>query len=125
MTYSVDFRRKVLSVREKEDLTIDEVASRFEIGVASVVRWLRKLEPLPCRNKPSTKIDMDALARDVEKYPDAYQRERAHRFSVSIQGMHCALRRLGVSYKKTLHHPKANAAARRIFQQTIGIMVFI
>ncbi len=44
MTYSSDFRRKVLSVREKEGLTIAEVAVRFCVGVASVVRWLKTPE---------------------------------------------------------------------------------
>jgi transposase len=51
MTYSLDFRRKVLSVREKEDLTIAEVAARFCVGVASVVRWLKKPKPERSRHK--------------------------------------------------------------------------
>lgn len=44
MTYSTDFRRKVLEVREEENLTIAEVAERFKIAVASVVRWSKVLE---------------------------------------------------------------------------------
>ena len=100
MTYSSDFRRKVLSVREQEGLTIAQVAARFCVGVASVTRWLKHPDPQITRDKPSTKIDMAALALDVEAYPDAYQYERARRFGVSVQGMNYALRRLGVSYKK-------------------------
>ena len=100
MTYSLDFRRKVLSVREKEGLTIAQVAERFEVGVASVTRWLDRIEPCMKRNKPATKIDMLALMRDIEKYPDAYQYERASRFGVSEKGIGHALRRMGVSYKK-------------------------
>jgi Transposase len=73
MTYSLDFRRKAISVREQEGLTIAEVAARFGVGIASVVRWLKKLEPQRTRNKPATKIDMAALARDVRDFPDAYQ----------------------------------------------------
>ena len=65
MTHSIDFRRKVLSVREKEGLTITEVAERFCIGIASVVRWLNRVEPQRTRVKPATKIDRIALARDV------------------------------------------------------------
>ncbi len=61
MTYSIDFRRKVLSDREKEDLTIAEVAEWFCVGVATVVRWLKRLEPQRRRNKPATKIDRIAL----------------------------------------------------------------
>jgi len=106
MTYSSDFRRKVLSVRMKEGLTISEVASRFCVGVASVTRWLKNPEPKTSRNKPATKIDMAALAQDVLDDPDAYQYERAKRFNVSVQGINYALRRLGVSYKKKSNAPK-------------------
>jgi len=100
MTYSSDFRRKVLSVREKEELTIAQVAARFCVGIASVTRWLKDPEPRTSRNKPATKIDREALARDVEEYPDAYQYERARRLGASEKGIGHALRRMGVSYKK-------------------------
>ena len=100
MTYSLDFRRKVLSVRKQEGLTITEVALRFDVGVASVTRWLKRVEPCARRNKPATKIDMVALMRDVASYPDAYHYERADRFGVSVRGIGCALQRLGVRYKK-------------------------
>lgn len=121
MTYSSDFRRKVLSVREQEGLTISEVAARFCVGVASVVRWLKHPEPKRMRNKPATKIDMQALARDVKDFPDAYQYERAQRLGCSAQGIAHALRRLKVTYKKTLTHPKACGAARRIFQVLVAL----
>jgi transposase len=110
MTYSLDFRRKVLKVREEEGLTIPEVAERFCVGIASVTRWLRVIEPRKTRNKPATKINMEALSQDVEQYPDAYQHERATRLGVSVQGINAALRRLGVTYKKT---PKASKGQRR------------
>lgn len=45
MTYSVDFRKKVLQIREKEDLSIEGVALRFGVGKASVMRWLIELAP--------------------------------------------------------------------------------
>lgn len=100
MTYSIDFRSKVLAVREKEDLTIAEVAGRFCVGVATVVRWLQRLEPQRTRYKPATKIDRIALARDVREYPDAYQSERAQRLGVSEKGIGHALRRMNITYKK-------------------------
>ena len=103
MTYSLDFRRKVLSVRKKEGLTIAEVACRFSVGIASVTRWLKKPEPCLTRNKAASKIDMVALQRDVETYPDAYQYERAERLGVSTRGVCDALKRLNVSYKKKLY----------------------
>jgi transposase len=100
MTYSLDFRRKALSIREQEGLTIAEIAARFGGGIARVVRWLKKLEPQRTRHKPATKIDMAARARDVRDFPDAYQYERARRLGVSQKGIDHALRRLGVTYKK-------------------------
>lgn len=100
MTYSYDFRQKVLSVRDKENLTIAQVAARFCVGVASVTRWIKTPHPQRKRNKPATKIDMKALAQDVIDDPDAYQHERAKRLGASVQGINYALRRLGVSYKK-------------------------
>lgn len=98
MSYSSDFRRKVLSVRAREGLTIAAVARRFTVGTASVVRWLKQPEPQRRRNKPATKIDPIALARDVREHPDAYLHERAARFGVSIQGIAHALRRMNITY---------------------------
>ena len=100
MTYSLDFRCKVLSVREKEGLTIAEAAKRFCVGVATLVRWLQRLEPQRTRYKPATKIDRIALARDVRENPDAYQSERAKRLGVSEKGIGHALRRMNITTKK-------------------------
>ncbi len=72
MTYSSDFRRKVLSVREKEGLTVAELAARFCVGVASVVHWLKTPDPKITHNKPATKIDMEELARDILLYLTSY-----------------------------------------------------
>jgi transposase len=100
MTYSRDFREKVLLIKEKESLSFSKISKRFDVGVASVVRWAKNIESKTTRNKPPTKIDMDALRRDIETYPDAYQFERAHRLNVSKTGIGYALKRLGVTYKK-------------------------
>ena len=68
MTYPISFRRKVLSVREKEGLTIAQVAKRFGVGVASVMRWIKTPDPKTTRNKPATKINMERLAQDIKNY---------------------------------------------------------
>ena len=100
MTYSLDFRNKVLEIRRKEDLSMIEVARRFGIGVSRVMRWCKNLESKTTRNKPASKIDMDALILDIEQYPDAYQFERASRLKVSKAAVWYAFRRLKVSFKK-------------------------
>ena len=71
------------------------------------------------RNKPATKINMDRLEKDIERHPDDYQWERGKRFGVTQSAIHYALQHLGVSYKKTLQHPKTNQQARLKFQQKI------
>ena len=100
MTYPLTFRQHVLRVKEQEDLTYAETAERFRIGIASLMRWAKRIEPCSERNRPTTKIDMAALARDVAQNPDAYQYERAQRFGVSKSGISSALKRLQISRKK-------------------------
>ena len=51
-------------------------------------------------DKPATKIDMDALAQEVQDSPDDYQWERAARFNVTQPAITKALKRLNSSYKK-------------------------
>jgi transposase len=106
LTYSRDFREKVLSVKAKENLSFAKVAERFGIGMASVVRWGNRIEAKETRNKKPTKIDVNALKEDVKNYPDAYQHERAKRFGVTAWGIGNALRRLGVTYKKNPQSPQ-------------------
>lgn len=99
-----------------------QVAARFGVGVARVTRWIKTPVPQTKRRKPATKINMEALAQDVRDHPDAYQSERARRLGVSQQGIEHALWRLGVTYKKTLRHPTADADARRSFQGTLSAL---
>jgi transposase len=81
MTHSLDFRHKVLYVRTQLGLTVKETAARFQIGVATVSRWLRRIEVQPCQRR-HRKIDKAALIQDIKDAPDAYPYERAARFGV-------------------------------------------
>ena len=85
MTYSLDMRKQVLKIRQEEGLSMAQVALRFGVGVASVMRWSNNIECIKKRTR-STKIDLEALKSDVQMYPDAYQYERATRLGV---GEHC------------------------------------
>ena len=100
MTYSIDFRRKVLEVKERDGLSFEQAAVLFGVGKSSVQRWKERLAPCRKRNKPATKIDMELLRRDVELNPDAYQYERAERLGCSQRGIGEALKRLSISRKK-------------------------
>ena len=65
MTYSIDFHRKVLSVQKSEKLSFKETAERFQIGIDTVTRWHRRIEPQQSGSR-RRKIDKEALLRDVE-----------------------------------------------------------
>lgn len=110
------FEKRFCLFKEKESLSYAKVAKRFDIGIASIVRWTKNIESKKTRNKPATKIDMEALKKDVEAYPDAYQYERAKRLNVSPMGIAHALKRLGVTYKK---NPKSSTSE---FRKTVCIL---
>ena len=74
MTYSLDFRKKVLEMRELKHLSFKKLSKRFNIGINSIVRWSKNLHAKKNRNKLATKIDKEVLKEDIRKYPDAYMR---------------------------------------------------
>jgi transposase len=114
MTYSLDFRKRALKVRSVEGLSFNETARRFHISKAALFRWSKKIEAKKHRNKTPTKIDMQALKNDIEKYPDSYCYERAVRFGVSASGIRDAQYRLGISYKKNATTSK-NGSRKKIY----------
>ena len=100
MTYSLDFRQKVMDYKTKKGLTFEQTSHHLDIGIRTLFRWSISLSPCNKRQKPATSIDKDALKHDVRNSPDAYQWERALRFGVHQSTMYYALKRLGISYKK-------------------------
>lgn len=76
MSYSIDFREKVLAIKEEKKLSIRETATYFKLGISTVARWLQRIE-IKRRPDVPLKINRELLARDVEQYPDSYQYERA------------------------------------------------
>lgn len=117
MTYSVSFRRHVLDVKEREGLTFGHAARRFSIGIASLVRWNKEIEPKSYRREKGLKIDLERLQQDVRDYPDAYQYERAARFAVTPKAIWQALRKLGVTYKKIPDTPKGGRRRKASLSQ--------
>ena len=69
MTYSLDFRRKVLKVKEEEKLTFVSTAERFGIGKNTVLLWSKNIEPKKNQDKPATKVDMEALKKRYRNLP--------------------------------------------------------
>jgi transposase len=106
MAYSLDFRKRVFKVKDKEGLTFEATSKRFHIPIRTLFRWQQRLEPKTTRNKPATKVDMVALKTDIEKRPDAFLHERAALLEVSVSGVFYALRRLNISHKKNSVSPQ-------------------
>ncbi len=100
MSYSIDFRKRILEIREEEKLSLDECSKRFKVGRATIFRWTKRINPKLTRNKPATKIDMKKLKEDIDKYSDAYLSERAERLGVCVSCVWYAIKRLSVTYKK-------------------------
>jgi transposase len=117
MSHPIEFRRHVLRIKEQEGLSFSAVSLRFAVGIASVKRWSKRLEPKRYERRKVRKIDLDKLAQDVRDFPDAYQYERAARFGVSPKAIWQALRKLGVTYKKIPHASKGERRQTAILQE--------
>ena len=111
--YSLDFRKKIFKIKEKENLTFEQTSKRFDVSIRTLFSWQERMEPILKRNKPATKIDMDKLKEDVEKNPDAYQYERAEQFGVTAWAIGQALKRLKISYKKNSVSPKSGRRKKK------------
>jgi transposase len=105
--YSLDFRKKVFEIKEKENLTFEETSKRFYVGTKTLFRWQQRIEPITKRNVSSRKIDIEKLKKDVEENPDLYQFERAEKFKVAQSTIFYALKRLGFTYKKNVLSSKS------------------
>ena len=101
MTYPLSFRQHALAIKEQFNLTYEETSQRLNIGTATLKRWAKDIVPKPGKRRPWLKIDLHRLARDIRDYPDAYHYERADRLGVSPSGICDAMKRLGITYKKS------------------------
>ena len=48
MEYSLDFRRQVFKVKQKEGLTFQELSDRFDISIRTLFRWEKRIKPELC-----------------------------------------------------------------------------
>jgi transposase len=68
MTYSIDFRKKVLSVKKKEGLSLAAISKKFAISKNTVFLWTKVITPKKHREKPPTKINTNQLKEDIAQY---------------------------------------------------------
>ena len=102
----------MLAIKDKEKLSFDAIARKFNISRAAIFRWSKNIEPQKNRDRKATKIDMEVLREDIELYPDSYCYERATRFGVSSTGIRDAQYRLGITYKKNSETSESGSRAK-------------
>jgi transposase len=103
MTYSLDLRKRVLKYLESGG-TQKEASSVFDISPKTVTNWAKrnkedKLSPTVRKNR-TRKIGNDLLIKYIEKHSDAYLREIAEKFGVTVQAIFYACKRLRITLKK-------------------------
>ena len=96
MAYSEDLRQRVRQYVANGGSKA-EASRLFDVSRTAIYRWWNNDSPRkkPGRTKPD-KLDEPALLEDVRRYPDKLLRERAEDFSMSINGIWVALKRLGI-----------------------------
>ncbi|WP_264338055.1 MULTISPECIES: transposase [unclassified Wolbachia] len=115
MVYSVDLREKAVSLVEKGKSKV-EVAEVFEIGIATLYRWLKKKATgQGLKAVKSTgfirKIDPEILKEYVKKHPDHTLAEMKQNLGFGISAIWYRLRQLKITLKKS--HILSRAQSRR------------
>jgi transposase len=101
MTYSVDFRNKVVAfVRNGGGQA--QAARQFDISLWCVRDWLARQDLRPQQKgvPRQRKLDKEALRQHVRDQPDALLRERAVHFGVHLSVIGKALHKLKLTHKK-------------------------
>ena len=106
MTYSIDYRKQVLS-SIADGMTIREAALFYGLSTSTIYSWQQNLAPKTTRNKAPTRIPDEVLIEDVRRFPDDYNHERARRLNCSKTGIFSALKRLGIKQKRDLGASKS------------------
>jgi transposase len=110
--YSMDLRERVVRACDAGEESRQEIAARYGVSVSWVRRLLqrrRETGSFAARARgrgPKPKISgarQDRLKRLVEEHPDATLEElrRRMRLQCSLSTMHEAVKRLGVTFKKS------------------------
>ena len=92
-----------------------EAAVFYDISPTTIQKWKKRIHSKPNWDIKPYKIEDEALAQDAKDYPDDYHYEWAQRFNCSPTGISKALKRIGISKKKTLEHPKACPVKRATY----------
>ena len=106
MSYSLDLRQQLVAFI-KAGGSPTTATKIFNIGRATIYRWLHRDNLAPTKVKHrQRKVDLDALAKDVQEYPDDRLVDRAQRFGGRPSTIHYALQKLKITRKKRVTLPR-------------------
>ncbi len=100
MTYSLDFRQKVIDYIESGG-KITTATKVFGIGRASIYRWLerKELEATKVKHR-HRKLDWKELEKYIQQNPDVKLKLIAEKFGVSTTAIWAALKKMKITRKK-------------------------
>ncbi len=107
MSYSIDFRKRVLE-QISQGMSWDEAVDFFGISRNSIGRWSKKereegvVSDSPRKEYKVRKIDKDRLLSILKKSPDSTLEELSQEFNCWPQAIHKRLLSLGVTRKKNV-----------------------
>ena len=106
--YSKDLRIRVVNRVKESKETHQQVADNFGIGVATLRRWIQLhketgsvAHKVPTVTRPR-KVDYKKVQKFIEKNPDKTLKEIGTEFKISAFASHKIIRKLSITYKKTL-----------------------
>lgn len=105
MAYSADIKRLAMTMIYSKKYTYEHIHKTLLISERTIKNWVKlnknnDLYTIKPRSNASRKINDEALRTYITQNPDAYLYEIAEHLGVSTSGVHDALKRLGISYKK-------------------------
>jgi transposase len=101
-------------------MTFAQAVDFYNISPTTIQKWKKRIHSKTTRQVKPHKITDERLFKDVKDYPDSYHYERARRLKCSKSGICETLKRLGISQKKTLEHPKACPIKRAAYQSKLN-----
>ena len=117
-TLSIDIRERILAAYDRGDCTREQVAERYDVSLGMVKKLLqqrRRTGDIAPRHRFSgrkpkiTAKHQKRLQRLVDKHPDMTLQELRAAIGVecSLPAIHYALRRMGLSLKKSRSIPRS------------------
>jgi transposase len=104
MSYSLDFRKRVIGIMARDKMSIRKAATHFDLSTQTILRWTKSIDKKAITGRPRTLTD-EMILNDISHYPDAFQYERAQRLACSTFAIYSALKRLQITRKKLSKTP--------------------